>query len=270
VGALRSIFGPPALVRTLVLGLFFSACRAGAEPVAEVHAAIEALRKGAFSWESTAHQRSTETVGDSPAGRSTGPIEVEGKSDLQGVSEITLRPSKAVPAPVTVYLHAGAAVGHTPLGWLTRTEMREALGTHRDELLPLDGTPVRLHRAIAAAREAMLVENPLDEVSDLLADVRSWPEGDGVSDPVGKLSERAVERRWGDNRALSAPEIDGTVTFAIRDGILAEYRVRLEIGYPARRGEPERRTVTQWTTRITFLGTTQIEPPAGAREKLEE
>jgi hypothetical protein len=243
---------------------------ARAEPEAEVRAALEALRKLPFAWETTAHKRTTEIAGESrdTASNSDSATEVQGKSDLRGFLEITIPASKTVPAPVTVYIHAGNAVGSTPLGWLTRAEMREAVGTHRDELLPLDGKPVRLHRAIAVARKAMLVESPLEEVGGLLTDIKSWRDTEG--DPVGKLNEKTIERLWSDNRALTAPEIDGTVTFTLRDGVLTEYRFRLEIGYPPRRGQSERRTVMQWSTRITDIGRAAVEPSSAAFEKLEE
>jgi hypothetical protein len=259
------------MLRALMVFLMAGLAPALADPAADVRAALEALRRSSFSWETTARQRFTEPTegtnrGTAPA---TDPaLEVKGRSGTDGTTEITLLASKStVATPVTVFLKEGGAVASTPLGWLTRGEIREILGTRRDETLPFEGNPVPLHRALTVAQRAMTTESALEQLLNLMVDVKAYREDDG--DPVGELSERAVETLWGDARAKSAPDIAGRVTFRIRDGVLTEYRVRLEISFPPPRSRPATRTVTQWTTRITALGTTTVMPPAEVARKLE-
>ena len=259
------------MLRALTILLMAGLVPAWADPAADVRASLETLRRSSFTWETTSRQRFTEpTEGTSPsAAPTTDPaLEVTGRSGTDGTTEITLLPSKAtIATAVTVFLKEGGAVASTPLGWLTRGEVRESLGTRRDETLPFEGNSVRLHRALTVAQRAMTTESALEQLLNLMVDIKAYREDDG--EPVGELGERAIESLWGDARAKSAPDIAGRVTFRIRDGVLAGYRVRLEISFPPPRGRPATRTVTQWTTRITAVGTTTITLPAEVAQKLE-
>ncbi|HVS52852.1 MAG TPA: hypothetical protein VHD62_10910 [Opitutaceae bacterium] len=255
------------MLKPLVLFLVAGVAAACANPETEVRAALDALRRVSFTWESTAHQRTTETGEDAKsAATADAAIEVTGRSD-RDLTEITLPPSKSAAAvPITILTKAGAAAADTPLGWLTRSELDEALGTHRDEDVQFEGKSVRLRRCLTAAERAIAIPNPLDEAFGVLADIKAFHEGE--TGPVGELTERAIEKLWGDARAKSAPEIAGTVTFRIEDGVLVEYRYRLEIAFPSSSGRPTRRNVVQWTTRLSDIGRTNISPSQAALEKL--
>jgi hypothetical protein len=255
--------------KSLVLFLAAGVAAACASPETDVRNGLEALRHTSFSWETTVRHRASVAASDADAGAPLPAdlaIAVRGRSD-QRFTEITLLPDKAaLPVPVTAYIQAGAAAGETPLGWMTRREMDEMPADRANTTVTLAGKPVRVYRAVAAAERAIKIPDPLDEVFELLADIKSYREVNG--DPVGDLTEHAIETLWGDPSAKRAPEIAGFVTFRLSNGVLTEYRYRLEIGFASAGGQSARRSIVQWSTRIDGIGTTTINPPRAALEKL--
>jgi hypothetical protein len=257
------------MLKPLVLFLATGFAAVCASPESDVRAGLEALRHTSFSWETTARHRASVLAGEADAGAPLPAdlaLAIRGRSD-QHFTEITLLPEKAaLPVPVTAYIRAGAAAGETPLGWMTRREMDEVPADRANATVTLEGKPIRVYRAVAAAERAIKVPDPLDEVLELFADIKSYREVNG--DPVGDLTEHAIETLWGDPSAKRAPEIAGFVTFHLSNGVLTEYRYRLEIGFPPAGGQPARRSIVQWATRIEGVGTTSVSPPRAALEKL--
>ncbi|MSU73307.1 MAG: hypothetical protein EXS43_13380 [Opitutus sp.] len=244
---------------------------ASAEPKEDVRAAQEALRQTSFTWETTVRQHSTRAVDATVLGARPEPggaLAVEGKSEPNALTEVTVSPSKTgVAVAITAYFKAGASVGHTPLGWLSRTQIHEARGAQRDQVVSFGGQSVRLYRSFDVALRAMALPIPTEELFDLIAEIKEFREANG--EIIGWLPDAVVERLWEDKKAKSAPDIEGRVIFRISRGVLEEYRVELEIGFPAPIGKPATRSVVQWTTRIRAVGATTISSPLEALQKLE-
>jgi hypothetical protein len=164
-----------------------------------------------YAWETTIRQRSNGEAANLSLNPNA-PLEVTGKTEREGYTEVTLLPSKqTIDAPVTAFTKFGDAVGHTPLGWLRRTEIRDAEGNEKDRLVPFEGKSVRLSRAFAAAMRATSLHTPLEEVFDLISEVKSYREAGGYL--IGDLRDAAIEKLWGDPKAKSAPEIQGNLIF---------------------------------------------------------
>jgi len=239
-----------------------------AEPRADVRAAQDTLRHASFSWETTVRWPSTRPL-DAPVKTETdAPLAVTGKTEPNALTEITLAPTKGgVPVPIAAYFKSGASVGQTPLGWLTRTQIHEARGAQPDKVVDFQGQPARLSRCFDGALKAMAMPIPTEELFDLIAEIKEFREGDGVI--TGWLPDAVIERLWEEQKAKSAPDVEGRVIFRLSGGVIEEYRVELEIGFPPPRGRPATRSVIQWTTRIRNVGTTTVLPPADALQKLE-
>ena len=110
------------------LVLFFAAGTAAVfgDPEADVRAALRSLGRSSYAWETTVRQRSNGEAANLTL-KPNAPLEVSGKTEPDGYTEITLLPSRqTVDAPVTAVFKSGDVVGHTPLGWLRRTEIRDA------------------------------------------------------------------------------------------------------------------------------------------------
>ncbi len=262
-----------------MLGRFQNALRIGvlsftgvvgawADPQTDVRNGLRTLGKSSYAWETTVRQRSS---GDG-AGLALNPaaaIEITGRTDPDGNTEVTLLPSRqTIDAPVTAVFKFGDAVGHTPLGWLRRTEIHEAEGAERDRMIPFEGKSVRRSKAFATALRAMAVQTPLGEALDLIADVKTFREEAGLV--IGDLRDEAIEKLWAEPRAKSAPELMGNIVFKFSDGVVSEYHFLIGIGFPASKKRTVNWSVMQWTTRIHDVGTAVVEPPAGAVEKLKD
>lgn len=236
-----------------------------ADPQQDVRNALRTLGQTSYSWETTVRQR---TGGD--AGAKLAPnaaIEVTGRTDPNGNTEVTLRPSRqSIEVPVMAVFKFGDAVGQTPLGWLRRTEIRESPGPDRP--MDFEGKKVRLSKAFAAALRAMSVQTPMEEALDLIADVKSFREEGGLV--IGDLRDAVIEKLWADQKAQSAPELTGNIIFKLSDGVLSEYHLLIGIGFPSSKTRAVNWSMMQWTTRIRDVGTTVVDPPAGAVEKLKD
>jgi len=255
-------------LRGLILFLIVGVTVAGAEAESAVRAALRDLSRTSYVWETTVRQRSSGEAAKLSLSPNA-PLEVTGRTDPEGNTEVVLLPSRqTVDVPVKAVFKYGDAVGHTPLGWLRRAEIREAQGAERDRTITFEGKPVRLSRSLTAALRAMALQTPAEEALDLIGDIKSYRVADGYV--IGVLRDAAIERLWVEPRAKSAPEIMGNVIFKIVDGIPSEYHLLLAIGFPASKSRAVAWSVMQWTTRIRGAGTTVVEPPAGAAAKLND
>src|SRR4051812_48864018 len=100
-----------------------------AEPMEDVRSAVAALRAASsYAWETTARQtwREYPDYATPPDLADRTPVvEVKGKS-ANGYTEVTLLPSKTtLEVPVRALIHSSVeALADTPIGWMTRQEMR--------------------------------------------------------------------------------------------------------------------------------------------------
>jgi hypothetical protein len=236
-----------------------------AEPEADVRAALRNLSRTSYAWETTVRQRSSGDAAQLKLAPGAA-IEVTGKTDPQGNTEVTLLGSRdAGGVPVKAVFRFGDAVGYTPLGWLRRTEIHDSPGP--DRFVDFDGQKVRLSKALAATLKAMALQTPGEEALDLIAEVKSWREADGLY--IGDLRDAAIEKLWTEDRAKSAPELMGNLVLKIEAEVVTEYHLLLALGFPSRKQEMNW-SVQQWTTRIKDAGSTVVDPPAAAVEKLKD
>lgn len=236
-----------------------------ADPADDLREAVTALSRTSYAWETTTRQRFSAEVAE-PRLNPNAPIEVKGKIDPDGYAQFTQLPSRELPVPVTVVLREADVVAHTPLGWMRRTEMRQTPGADRE--VAFEGKQVRLSRFFSNALKATALRPLTDNLFDLMADMKSFRSESGLI--IAELKDKAVEQLWGDAQAKRAPEIQGTVIFKFNEQGLAEYHLVLAIGSPNSRTRKTAWSMQQWTTRISGIGTTRVEPPEGAVKALEQ
>jgi hypothetical protein len=253
---------------TKALFFFVALCpvTALADPGRDVRTAVEALGVTSYAWETTVRQRfKGETT--EPRVNPNAALETQGRFDPNSYLEITLLPSReTLPVPVTAFFKLGDAVGQTPLGWLRRTEMRNVPGP--DRTVEFQGKQVRLTRALSIGLRATALHAPVEDLLDMLDNVKSWRSSDGLV--IGELRDAIVEKLWADPQAKRAPEIQGTVIFKFSEQGVSEYHFVLAIGFPNSRTKKVAWSMIQWSTRIKGIGATTVEPPADAVRKLEE
>jgi hypothetical protein len=249
----------------MALGLAVPSGLRAQDPHAVLRDAAANLGRSSYAWETTARTRASGESAEA-AMNPNAPAVVQGKIDPSSYIEITLLPSRdTLPVPVTAVNKFGDAVGLTPLGWMRRTEMNNARG---DKMVDFAGKQVRLSRAFAVAQKAMGMETPSDEIIELMAEAKSYREESGLI--MIELRDRMIEKLWNEPRAKNAPEVTGTVIFKLNEGVIAEYHVLLAIGFPNNKTKKTAWTAMQWSTRITGVGNTTVEPAAEAVKKLEE
>ena len=237
-----------------------------ADPESRLRDAANLLAGASFAWETTARQRFTAETTE-PRLNPSAAIEVQGRFDPQGYSEITLMPSaRSLAVPVSAVFWRGDVVGETPLGWLRRTEMRAVPAP--DRTVEFNGKQVRVSRALSVALRVTAQRNLTEELFDLLADLKSFREESGLI--LAELREAAIEKLWGDPQAKRAPEVQGTVIFKLSGQGVTEYHLALAIGFPNSRTKKTAWTIQQWSTRIRGIGSTSVSPPAAAVKRLEE
>lgn len=253
------------VVKPLVVSfLLLLTCSALAEPEAEVREAVGVLARSSYAWETTVRQRFNGEAAE-PRPVANAAVEARGRFDPAGYTEITLLPTRELAVPATVVFRQGDVVGLTPLGWLRRTDIRQTPGPDRD--VDFGGKPVRLSKVFGGVLQAANRRTPTEELFDLLADIKAYKYVNGLV--IAELRDRVVETLWGDARAKSAPEIQGTVLFKFNDGGLGEFHYVLAIGFPDSATKKVAWTMQQWSTRITGIGSTVVEPPAEAVKALE-
>jgi hypothetical protein len=248
----------------LALVLVLSPLMSRADPETDVRNAVSDLARTSYAWENTVPQRFS--------GESTEPrlnpnaaIEARGRIDPGSYTEITLMPSRELAAPVTAVFRMGDVVALTPLGWLRRTEMRETPDQNR--MLDFGGKQVRLSRVFNVALQVTSRRTPTEELFDLIADLKSYRSMEQLV--IAELRDRTIEQLWADPQAKRAPEIHGTVIFKITDSGLSEYHLVIAIGFPNSRTKKVAWSMKQWSTRISGIGSTTVEPPIEAVKALE-
>jgi hypothetical protein len=255
-----------SMTKVLLLWLGLGPLVALAEPQEDVRAAVVALDKTSYAWETTVRQRfSGETT--EPKVDLNAAIEVQGKTDPSSFTEITLLPSRqGLAVPATAVSRTGDVVGSTPIGWMRRTEMRSTPGP--DRTVEVDGKQVRLSKAFTVGLRVTAMRRLTEDLYDLLEDVKSYREESGLI--LAELKDKAVEKLWGEARAKSAPEIQGTVIFKLSEQGVTEYHTVIAIGFPNSRTKKIAWSMQQWTTRVKGIGSTTVEPAADAVKRLEE
>jgi hypothetical protein len=243
-----------------------------ADPKDDAQAAIAGLREASgFSWTTTARQNVREYPDykrPDDLGEPATIVEVEGKSGAGGWLEVTLPPSKATgEVPVRALIKSSVeAVADTPLGWMTRQEMRDS--PRRGESAKVEDKTVRLARFFTAATKATNVESPLDDLMGLLSDIQTYEETTGgVVGRLRPIAAAMLQERSGNSG--SAGDTTGTVLFQIRDGVLRAYAVKLVTEIPRRDREPIK-SITRWATSFSAIGATSVSPPAEVVRKFEK
>lgn len=250
----------------LAAALALLPCMVRADLAADVRNAVIAVGNTSYAWETTVRQKfngeSTE-----PRLNPNAPLEIQGRTNPDSFTEITLLPSKqALAVPVTAVSRAGDFVGKTPLGWMRRTEMRSSPGP--DRTVDFEGSPVRLSRAFSVALRATAMPRLTDDLLDLLDQIKSYKETSGLV--MAELRDAAIEKLWGDAQAKRAPDVQGTVIFKLSAQGVTECHILLAIGFPNARTKKTAWSMQQWSTRIRGIGSTTVDPPAAAVKKLEE
>jgi hypothetical protein len=236
-----------------------------ADPGDDLRDAVTALSRTSYAWETTTRQRFNAEAAE-PRLNPNAPIEVRGRIDPDGYTEFTQLPSRELPVPVTAVLREADVVAHTPLGWMRRAEMRQTPGADRE--VTFAGKQIRLSRFFTVALKTTALRSLTDNLFDLMADMKSFRSESGLI--ITELKDKAVEQLWGDAQAKRAPEIQGTVIFKFSEQGLAEYHLVLAIGFPNSRTRKTAWSMQQWTTRISGIGSTRVEPPEGAVKALEQ
>lgn len=250
--------------RWIGAAVLFAAPARAAEGDDAVRAAVTALARTSYTWETAARQRfAGETT--TPRLEGNAPVEVRGKIDANGTMEVTLGPTRDLAVPVTAVFRMGDVVVQTPLGWLRRAALRQTPNAERS--VEFAGKQVRLSRVLGAATKATAMRPLAEDLFDLIAEVKTWRTEQGLV--IAELREAAIEQLWGAPDARRAPEIHGTVIFKVGEAGLAEYHVVLGIGFPNSRTKKVAWTMQQWSTRISGIGATAVEPPEAALQALE-
>ncbi len=252
-------------VRCLWLGASLAPGVALADPEADVRAAVSALARTSYRWETTVRQRFKGETAE-PRLDANAPVATRGRSDPAGFTEIRLEPTREFAARITAGFRYGDAVALTPSGWLRRSEIKQVPGGDRS--VEFDGKQLRLSRVLGEALKATALRPLAEELLDFSADLKSFREVQGLI--LAELREGAIERLWGDPQAKRAPEVQGTAIFKLNEAGLAEYHVVLAIGFPNARTKTVAWSVQQWSTRITGHGVTTVELPAEAVRALEK
>jgi hypothetical protein len=234
-----------------------------ADPEGDLRAAMTALSRTSYTWETTTRQRfSGENT--EPRLNPNAPIEVRGTCEPNGLTVVTLLPSRALAVPITAVFRQGDAVVQTPIGWLRRTEMRET----PDQPVEIDGKQVRLARVFTAGLKAAAQRRPADELFDLIADMKSCRSENGLI--LVELRDPMIEQLWGDAQAKRAPEIQGTIIFKLSEQGVTEYHFLLAIGFPNSRTNKVAWSMQQWSTRLTAIGSTTVDAPEDAVRALDK
>lgn len=163
----------------------------------------------------------------------------------------------------------GKRAVETPEGWLMPDAMRQgARGPGRNEEPP--GGPGRESRRPGGMRPFMGAGAlPAEELQRVVDAVQDWePSGDAFKGtlPADFFARGMPGRRGGQPNA--APAGTGTATIWIQDGIVTKYQLHMEMSFTGRNGE-ERNIDRTTTTELTEVGTTTVDVPAEAREKLD-
>lgn len=251
------------MLRALLILAMCGPATALADSEADLREAVGALARTSYRWETTVRQKfNGETT--EPRVNLDAALEVRGKTEPNGYTEVTLQPTRDFPAPMTAVFRQGDVVMQTSSGWLRRTDVRETPGPDRE--VEFEGKRFKRSRVFTVGFKAANVRPPSEELLDLISDLKTVRNESGLL--VGELKDRLIEQMWGDAQAKRAPEVHGAVIFKLNEQGLGEYHVVLGIGFPNSRTKTVRWSMQQWTTRLAGVGSTAVDPPGGAVEAL--
>ncbi len=235
---------------------FAPVVRAEDSPADTVKAAAKKLAETSYSWTSTTPAREGSDRGGSSA---------EGKTEKDG--PVVLK-STMGPRTSEMIIKSGKVALKTVEGWKSGAELAASGNSGGGE-----GGARRFNGGAFVARMGETYKAPAAEAAALAGGVKELKkDGDTIT---GELTEDTVKERlfFGRGRGGNAgnpPPISGakgTVKFWVKDGALAKYEVALE-GSVEFDGNPRdlKRTTT---TEIKEVGTTKLEVPSEATEKLK-
>ncbi|MEO7677704.1 MAG: hypothetical protein ABIV39_13165 [Verrucomicrobiota bacterium] len=205
-------------------------------------ASKELANKTNYSWTATTKEA------DGSAGRLGN---VEGKTEKSGLTFLGLSPGGI---PVEVYMKGEKGVARALEGWQSFDEITKAGGT-----------------AAAIARFLKTYKTPAAQAIELANNVTELKEADGVisgelkAEAINELLLMGGRRREGQD-APKTTDTKGSVKFWIKDGALNKYEINVQgkITSSDRSLEIDRTT----TIEINEIGSTKIEMPAEAKEKI--
>lgn len=210
---------------------------------AVVNATKEVNQKPNYAW----------TTSTKEADGSAGKLgTIEGKAEKDGVTSLNFTVGGIIPVEVCMKGEKGAAKAMT--GWQTF-----------DEIAQEGGTPASIVRYLRS------YQPPASEAAGLAAKVKELKAADGVI--AGELSEDAVVEQLlvgSRKREGQAPPqttgVKGRIKFWIKDGALTRYELQVQgkVTVGDRQSDINRTT----TVEIKDVGSTKLEVPAAAKEKL--
>lgn len=231
--------------------------RAEDAPADAVKAAAKKLGETSYSWT---------TSTPAPEGSDRGGSSSEGKTEKDG--PVVLK-STMGQRTTEVVIKAGKAAVKTDDGWKSGAELAAARGDGNN-----GGGGRRFGGGAFAARMAETYKAPSAEAAALAGGVKELKkDGDTIT---GDLTEEAAKERLtfgrgrGGNGGGNGPTISGakgTVKFWVKDGVLAKYEVALEGKFEFDGNSRDMKRTT--TTEIKEVGTTKLEVPSEAAEKLK-
>ena len=231
--------------QTLIIGLIgvLAGSVIAADSKDKVTSAAKQLGdKANYSWTT-----STKEADGSP-GR-LGPI--QGKADKGGVTYLSFEVSGV---PVEVYMNGEKGTAKGLEGWQTFDEVAQASAT-----------------AAAVVKFIRAHKTPAAESANLADKVKDLKEADGALS--GELKEEAVKElllRGGRRReGQDPPKIEGakgSVKFWTKDDVLTKYEINLQ--GKVTMGERESDINRTTTVEIKDIGTTKLEIPAEAKQKM--
>lgn len=195
-----------------------------------------------YSWSATTKEA------DGSPGR-LGPI--DGKTEKDNLTFLSLTPGGI---PVEVYMKGDKGVARALEGWQTFDEIAQTSGT-----------------AAAIVRFLKSYKTPAAQSAELARNMNELKEADGILS--GELKEDAIKeillmggRRREGQEASKTTDAKGTVKFWIKNGALNKYEINVQgkVATADRSLDINRTT----TVEIKEIGSTKIEAPAEAKEKI--
>ena len=195
-----------------------------------------------YSWSATTKEA------DGSPGR-LGPI--DGKTEKDNLTFLSLTPGGI---PVEVYMKGDKGVARALEGWQTFDEIAQTSGT-----------------AAAIVRFLKSYKTPAAQSAELARNMSELKEADGILS--GELKEDAIKeillmggRRREGQETPKTTDAKGTVKFWIKNGALNKYEINVQgkVATADRSVDINRTT----TVEIKEIGSTKIEAPAEAKEKI--
>jgi hypothetical protein len=233
--------------KTLIIGLIGTIASwlsaADSSPKDKLTNAAKQLgNKPNYSWTMTTKEA------DGSPGR-LGPI--DGKTEKDNVTFLSLTPGGI---PVEVYMKGDKGAARALEGWQTFDEIAQTSGT-----------------AAAIVRFLRSYKAPAAQSADLAGNLKELKEADGAisgelkDDAIKELLLLAARRREGQE----PPKVEdpkGSVKFWIKDGALTKYEINVQGKVSS--GDRTSDINRTMTVEIKDVGSTKLEMPAEARQKL--